>query len=402
MKGKSKMGVYGILIAGTLWVAFLAGCLNGGFLQYGSLRGRVLSVAGAPLDGVLVEVANRSTLTLADGSFLIDKVPTGKRYVFFSHSDYAGRVLEVDITADTVCDINPEGVVYLVEKTPQTQRDFLFEIYQLGFYERVVDEANSFLSLYPQDPLQGDVLFVRGASLYYLEEYAKSVADLNTVVNSYPESEFADDAQYLLAKSYGEGYGDYYRAISEYRRLIEQYPQSDLVGAAYYEIGDCYYILGDYFNAYQSYQQAQEFGGELERKSIYAIGHCMYKLNNFLEAARYFDEYVNRYPNTDLSDDAQYFEGASLYRAERFSEALLAFEDCVEKYPQGTWYNGIAIAPAALFHKGLCLERLQRYTEAYQTYLYIIKNYPGAKWADGSSLIKSVRFRIDWLNQNVF
>jgi len=83
MKDKSKIGVYGILIAGILWIVFLAGCLNGGFLQYGSLRGRVLSVAGAPLDGVLVEVANRSTITLADGSFLIDRVPTGKRYVFF-------------------------------------------------------------------------------------------------------------------------------------------------------------------------------------------------------------------------------------------------------------------------------------------------------------------------------
>ncbi len=400
MKVKSKLGL--CLIAGIFWVAFLTGCLNGGFLQYGSLRGRVLSVSGEFLGGVLVEVDNRSTLTLADGSFLIDKVPTGKRYVFFSHSNYAGKVLEVEIAADVVCDVNPEGVVYLAEKTPQTQRDFIFEIYQLGFYERVVDEANSFLALYPQDPLQGDIIFTRGASFYYLEEYAKSIADLGAVTSNYPGSEFADDAQYLLAKSYGEGYGDYYRAISEYRHLIEQYPQSDLVGAAYYEIGDCYYILGDYFNAYQSYQQAQEFGGELERKSIYAMGHCMYKLNDFLEAARYFDEYVNHYPNTDLSDDAQYFEGASLYRAERFSEALLAFEDCVKKYPQGTWYNGIAIAPAALFHKGLCLERLQRYAEAYETYLYIIKNYPGAKWADGSSLIRSVRFRIDWLNQNIF
>ncbi len=400
MKVKGKFGLW--LIAGIFWVAFLTGCLGGGLLQYGSLRGRVLSASGESLGGVLVEVGNRSTLTLADGSFLIDHIPTGKRYVFFSHSDYAGKVLEVEITADVVCDVNPEGVVYLAEKTPQNQRDFIFEIYQLGFYEKVVDEANTFLALYPQDPLQGDVIFARGASFYYLEEYAKSIADLDAVTSNYPGSEFADDAQYLLAKSYGEGYGDYYRAISEYRRLIEQYPQSDLVGAAHYEIGDCYYILGDYFNAYQSYQQAQGFGGELERKSIYAMGHCMYKLNNFLEAARYFDEYVNRYPNTDLSGDAQYFEGASLYRAERFSEALLAFEDCVEKYPQETWYNGIAIAPAALFHKGLCLERLQRYAEAYETYLYIIKNYPGAKWADGSSLIKSVRFRIDWLNQNIF
>jgi len=383
-----KYGLLGILMG----LLVLAGCL--GNVERGSIAGEVWN-GNAPLAGVLVEAGGAKTFTDGEGKFLLENVPAGEVFVFFSAPQYVGTFVQ------TVVPSKGNAVLPKVTLLPQTEealKEYVFLLYQSGLYERAVEEAGVFLTAYPVSSHAPDAWFIKGASLFELDRYLDAVTALTPVVGS--ASDFADDAQYLIAKSFGEGLKDYWKAIAEYQRFVTGYPQSELLGNAYYEMGDCYYILGEYSRALAAYEQAVNQGGEAGRMALYSMAHCLYKLEFYNRAASRFAEYVEKYPDTDLSDDAQYFAGASLYRASRFSEALSAFEECVARYPQGKWYNGILIAPAALFHKGLCLEKLGRYREAYDVYLGIIRDYPGARWADGSSLIQNVRFRIDWLKQN--
>lgn len=366
----------------------------------GNLTGEVWSARG-PVSGVLVEGGGKSTFTDSNGWFLLEDLPIGKQYIFFSHPLHAGFIVQAEVADQETRSINEEGRVILPERTEENLKEYLFTLYELGFYERVVRGAEDFLSSYPTSSLVPSITFLQGASLFYLGQYREASSSLEVVVRSAPQNPFADDAQYLLAKCFSEGLRDYGRAILEYQKLIEAYPESEFVGNSWYEMGDCYYILGSFQRALSAYERAMSFGGETGRKALYSVAHCFYRLEFYNRAAARFLEYVALYPNTDLSDDAQYFAGASFYRAGLFTEALQAFEDCVRLYPQGTWYNGILIAPAALFHKGLCLEKLGRYVEAYETYLGIIRKYPGARWADGSSLIENVQFRIDWLREHV-
>lgn len=377
-----------------LFVVLVSGC--SGVRETGNLTGVVWDTQG-PVSGVLVEGGGKSALTDGEGQFLLEGLPAGRCYVFFSHPSYTGVVVQAEVAAGETRSINAEGKVVLPERTESNVKEYLFTLYELGFYERVVREAEGFLLVYPED---AEVTFLKGASLFFLGKHREAVPVLEKAAQRQDHA-FSDDAQYLLAKSCGEGLRDYGRAIVEYRKLIETYPESEFVANAWYEMGDCYYILGSFRYAFEAYEKAQEFGGEVARKALYSAAHCLYRMEFYNRAASKFLEYVARYPDTDLSDDAQYFVGASLYRASRFAEALEAFENCVRLYPSGQWYNGILIAPAALFHKGLCLEKLGRYVEAYYTYLDIIRKYPGAKWSDGSSLIQNVQFRIDWLRQYV-
>ncbi|MGQ9472911.1 MAG: tetratricopeptide repeat protein [Candidatus Caldatribacteriaceae bacterium] len=371
---------------------FLSGCL--GKIERGSISGSVRDNQG-PLEGVLVEAGGISTQTDPEGRFLLENVPAGEVFLFFSLSGYVGTFVRVSVVPEELV-LLPE--VILLPQTEEQWKEYIFLLYETGLYGRVIKEAENFLAVYSLGPKTLDVWFIKGASLFELDRYLEAVSALNQVASS--ESNFADDAQYLIAKSFGEGLKDYWRAIVEYQHFVERYPQSELLESAYYELGDCYYIVGEYNKAIPAYQEAWELGGEVGRKALYSLAHCYYKIEMYNRAASLFTKYVEEYPNTDISDDAQYFVGASLYRAMRYSEALSAFENCVSWYPQGKWYNGILIAPAALFHKGLCLEKLGKYREAYEVYLGIIRGYPGAQWADGSSLIKSVRFRIDLLREN--
>lgn len=380
--------VLGVLVG----LILLAGCL--GNVEKGSIQGIVRSIDG-PLPGALVEAGGIKTMTDGDGEFLLENLPAGKAFVFFSASQYVGTFVETTVPSRGIVVLDE---VMLYPQTEEALKAYVFLLYESGFYERAIKEADAFLGAYPASTGVPDVWFIKGASLFELDRYLEAVAVLTPVSGS--GSSFADDAQYLIAKSFAEGLKDYWRAIVEYQRFVEQYPESELLGNAYYEMGDCYYIVGEYRRALAAYEEAYALGGEVSRKALYSMAHCLYKMEFYNRAASRFLEYVERYPDTDLSDDAQYFAGASLYRASRFEEALSAFEECVIRYPQGQWHNGILIAPAALFHKGLCLERLGRYREAYEVYLGIIRNYPGARWADGSSLIQNVRFRIEWLKQN--
>ncbi|MEN3185340.1 MAG: tetratricopeptide repeat protein [Atribacterota bacterium] len=373
-------------------LVFLTGCL--GNVKKGSIEGEVWGGNG-PLTGALVEAGGVKAITDSEGHFRLEDVPAGQTFVFFSADSYVGAFRQVSVSPDETVFLS---VITLLPQSERTLKEYVFLLYESGLYERALREAEVFLVLYPSSRDVFDIRFVKGASLFELDRYFEAVSVLESVTSS--ASDFADDAQYLIAKSFGEGLKDYWKAIVEYQRFVEQYSQSELLGNAYYEMGDCYYIVGEYTKALSAYENAVNQGGEAGRKALYSMAHCLYKLEFYNRAASRFLEYVEKYPDTDLSDDAQYFAGASFYKASRFSEALSSFETCITRYPQGKWYNGILIAPAALFHKGLCLEKLGRYLEAYEVYLGIVRDYPGAKWADGSSLIQSVYFRINWLKQN--
>jgi len=387
-------------VASFLFLAVLSGCMSLNIGEKGAVRGRVEGENG-PLQGVRVESGDRIVFTNETGDFLLENISSGVQYIFFSCEGYTSSLVKVTVVKGNEVLISPDGIITLSLSSDSNDYEYLVLLYELGFYEKSFLEAEEYQKKYIGSNLIPNVSFIKGASAYYLGDYQSAISILNDMVKSYPNNEFADDGQYLLARCRGQGLNQWWDAINEYKSLIQNFPQSEFVGVAYYEMGDCYYILESYSNASFAYEQARAFGGEVEKKSIYGLAHCFYKLELFYKAASLFAEYVQKYPNDEFADDAQYFEGESWYRRDDYQLALEAFDKSIVRYPNGTWYNGILIAPASMFNKGLCLEKLGHYIEAYQLYLDIIRKYPGAKWADGTSLINSTKYRIELLKNTV-
>jgi len=387
-------------VLSALFLVVLAGCMSMNVGEKGTVRGRVFGDNG-PLQGVRVETGDQVAYTNDAGDFLLENISSATQYIFFSCEGYAGTLVKVNVIKGNEVSISPDGSVTLFLSSDSNDYEYLVSLYQLSFYERSFLESEEYLIKFTGSNLIPNVLFIKGASAYFLGDYQISISILKDMVQIYPDNEFADDGQYLLARCLGQGLSQWWDAINEYKNLIQNYPQSEFVGVAYYEMGDCYYILESYSNASTAYDQARIFGGEIEKKSIYGLAHCYYKLELFYRSASLFAEYVQKYPNDEFADDAQYFEGASWYRRDDYQQALEAFDKSINQYPAGTWYNGILIAPASMFNKGLCLERLGRYSDAYQVYLDIIRKYPGAKWADGTSLIENAQYRIELLKDTV-
>jgi tol-pal system protein YbgF len=83
-----------------------------------------------------------------------------------------------------------------------------------------------------------------------------------------------------------------------------------------------------------------------------------------------YRDYLRRYPDTDLADNAQYGAGECFFAQARFDSALVEYQQVGMRWATGDR------APAALYKVGLCQERLGRKDDAKQTFADLIKRFP--------------------------
>jgi tol-pal system protein YbgF len=83
-----------------------------------------------------------------------------------------------------------------------------------------------------------------------------------------------------------------------------------------------------------------------------------------------FDEYLKNYPDTELSDNAQYWIAESFYIQRKFSEAIQNFDKVLTKYPKGDK------AAAAALKKGYSLLEIKNNDAGIRELRQLIQKYP--------------------------
>ncbi|MSO22976.1 MAG: tol-pal system protein YbgF [Acidobacteria bacterium] len=92
-----------------------------------------------------------------------------------------------------------------------------------------------------------------------------------------------------------------------------------------------------------------------------------------------FDEYLKNYPDTELSDNAQYWIGESHYIQRKFSEAIQVFDKVLTNYPKGDK------AAAAALKKGYSLLEIKNNDAGIRELRQLIQKYPNS---DSAQLAK--------------
>ncbi|MBL0374462.1 outer membrane protein assembly factor BamD [Rhizobium sp. KVB221] len=140
-----------------------------------------------------------------------------------------------------------------------------FMKYRSGDNEGAIQNGTRYLSLYPQTKDSAYVQYLIGLS--YSKQIptvtqdqraaAKTIEAMLKVVNDYPKSEYVDDAQtkiryardQLAGKEmqvgrYYEERKEYLAAISRFRTVVEQFPNTNQVEEALARLCESYYALG--------------------------------------------------------------------------------------------------------------------------------------------------------------
>lgn len=93
-------------------------------------------------------------------------------------------------------------------------------------------------------------------------------------------------------------------------------------------------------------------------------------------ARRKFEAFLKQYPNTELSDNAQFWIGETYYKKKDFERAILEYEKAIVKYPEGDKI------PAALFKQGLAFLELGDKTNTRNLLKRVIEKYPHSDEAE--------------------
>ena len=86
------------------------------------------------------------------------------------------------------------------------------------------------------------------------EERNKLLAQVESIIEKYPDSKLAPAMQYWLANQYRQGNTD--KAVEAYRRLRDKYPHSTPAQEILIEIGETYYDAGRFHQAIEVYTKA--------------------------------------------------------------------------------------------------------------------------------------------------
>jgi len=274
------------LILLSLSLLLLTGCLFSPFSK-GSVEGHVYEetvIDTRPLEGALVSITGSSNTALTDeeGYFRIDEVSIGSRTLTIAKENYITyKILSVVIKKDEVTLIHNGNPV-------------------------VVQAVND------------KYLFDGGIIYYDSENYESALTIFQQLVNDFPDSQYADDAQYYIGYINEKKLGYYIQALLEYQELINNYPDSSYANDAQLGIGNCYYITYDYSHAIEAYQKLIDDYPESSLLALaqYSIAQSYRKLANYEQATLEFNKVIENYPESDYSAPAQYYIGYSYYQAQ--------------------------------------------------------------------------------------
>lgn len=196
-------------------------------------------------------------------------------------------------------------------------------------------------------------------------QYEDARKDLQRLMNQYPDSDLVSLARLGSAKAlYMER--KYDEARAEYQRFLDLHPQHERADEAHYYLGMTYFRQSDTPDRDQTFTRKalDEFGllitqmpdsqyvpdarerstvcrRKLAEKEVY-VGTFYYTRGNYAAAAGRFTAMLAQYGGAGFDDQALYYLGESLWQLEQKAEARAAFQRLVQDYSQSEW-----AAPAA-------------------------------------------------------
>jgi outer membrane protein assembly factor BamD len=182
---------------------------------------------------------------------------------------------------------------------------------------------------------------------------------LQTLINTYPDSEFLSKAKLAIADSYYSegGVSGLTQAEAEYKDFITFFPTAPEAPQAQFRVGMAHYRL--MAKADRDQTEAQLAEAELKEFLLkYPDSPVMPRVKSRLRQAQ------------EVLAQGDYWTANFYYTHGAYLAARSRFQEIVDKYPN---YSG---GDAALYYLGQSLEHLRRVREATPYYARVITDFP--------------------------
>ncbi len=199
-------------------------------------------------------------------------------------------------------------------------------------------------------------LMSRGETAVGRKKHDEGRKNFQRLINQFPESEMVPAARLSVARSYFTE-RRYDEARAEYQRFIELFPQHERIDEAHYYMGLSYFKQRDKVDRDQSFSRKaiaefQTVAGEfkdsqyaadaranltecrrqLAERELY-VGKFYFHRGSYGAAIMRFEKILRDYPGSGYDDQALYYIGESLWELEQRPAAKAAFEKLVAQFP---------------------------------------------------------------------
>lgn len=115
--------------------------------------------------------------------------------------------------------------------------------------------------------------------------------------------------------------------------------------------------------------------GKPDKETAYASAYELFKEEKFDKARDAFQSFLKQYPDTEYSDNAQFWIAECYYFEKKYENAIVEYEKVAKNYPEGDK------VPYALYKQGIALLNLGDKTSAKLILQRVIKDYPNTNQA---------------------
>ena len=173
-------------------------------------------------------------------------------------------------------------------------------------------------------------------------------------------------------------------------------PPPDIAGAAeiqldsadrQFSFAEALFAEGDYYRAISEYKRFAFFfpDNKLVEKCAYRIGESYYNAKRWQEALQTFTSFIMKYPGSPMVPGAMYHKGMSEKQLKRYTDALSTFHELNKS-------KSHEFTDKALYQSAIVLMEMEEWQQARQTFAIVPKDSPLAKSA---SIIASEIMHMD-------
>jgi TolA-binding protein len=220
----------------------------------------------------------------------------------------------------------PEGGGLASDSQNQKETELLFmakKAYEDGFYEVAIGMLERFQKEFPYSDKTSEARLLAGQSYFYQGRYLEALNTLEALLLEPKAANIKDALYFWMAELHFKG-NNFEKAVAFYQKLINDFPQSFYVPAAYYSLGWSFSQMGKYQQALQNFKSLLErFPSEPQSKdAAFKLIECLYNLKEYFELKNKIKSVLKLYANDALRLPYLYFYLAeSEYYLDNLNEA---------------------------------------------------------------------------------
>ncbi|NLF97143.1 MAG: tetratricopeptide repeat protein [Candidatus Riflebacteria bacterium] len=232
-----------------------------------------------------------------------------------------------------------------------------------GEFEKSLVAFDEFVKKYPRNAKTDEAIYQTGLVNIALSRFKEAIEYFDKISSEKVDPDLREKAIYRIGECWFN-LGNIKLAGDNFDKVIKVFPKGKARYDALYQLGELAYMQESHADALTAFEAIAASKNELAAQATFRSGEVLMKAGRHNDAIIRFQEYLNKYPDGKLKEDAIFKIGIAWLELKDRAQALAAFSQLMNA--KGYFRQ------EARFHIGEIARELENYPLAIQHYKAII------------------------------